>query len=367
MKKGILILMSLLYIFPISGCMISSNAENQANILKGNALEADKNEQHSMLPHTSSIGLIVYQTPAKYTYDNLVQDIAALQSVYGETLLVRSLCDTADGRKVYDIVLGKPDGENQILIFGAIHAREYITTQVVMKQLCAAIDAVNGYGDAYQGIPFDELMDNVTVHFIPMSNPDGVSISQEGLEAIHSTEIRDGIIAMGEGDYEQWKANGIGVDLNRNFDAGWIEYRGESHPSAERYKGRFPGSEPESAALISLTENNHLCRTISYHTCGALIYWYYRQDKAVLEKSRFFAQRISQETGYPLAEDYTSVDAAGYKDWAVYRKEIPSLTIEVGAENSNSIDNPVPINRWDGIWECNKNVLYATIYDLKNE
>ena len=134
---------------------------------------------------------------------------------------------------------------------------------------------------------------------------------------------------MGIVDYEQWKANGMGVDLNRNFDAGWIEYVGVSNPSAECYKGKFPGSEPESAALITLTENNGIKRAISYHTCGALIYWYYKQTGKVLEKSQVFAKQISQETGYPLDSDYTNVDAAGYKDWAVYKKGIPSLTIEV--------------------------------------
>lgn len=366
MKKTMLVLMSLLYILPALGCVTSGDGKNSSSVLTVEALEEGKNEQDSVIPHTSSIGLIVYQTPAKYTYDNLTHDLAKLQSVYGETLLIRSLCDTADDRKVYDVVLGNPDEENQILIFGAIHAREYITTQVVMRQLCAAIDAVNGYGDAYRGIPLGELMDAVTIHFIPMSNPDGVVISQQGLGAIHSTELRERIMAMGEADYEQWKANGTGVDLNRNFDAGWIEYEGSVHPSSEYYKGRFPGSEPESAALIFLTKNNHVRRTINYHTCGALIYWYYKQDGDVLEKSRVFAQRMSQETGYPLESDYASVDAAGYKDWAIYRREIPSLTIEVGAENSRSV-NPVPIDRWDAIWERNKNVLYATIYDLKNE
>lgn len=368
MEKAILVLTSLFYILLTSGCIYSSGVEKPTSMINENIVKEDNDEKQCALYNTtSSIGLHVYRTPMKYSYDDLGQDINKLQSIYGEKLIVRSICETADGRSVYDIILGQPDGAKQILILGAMHAREYITTQVVMRQLCDAIDAQNGYGKSYQGITLNKLMEDVTIHFIPMINPDGVAISQDGVEAIHNLAIRDQIINMGECDYEQWKANGMGVDLNRNFDAGWIEYTGSISSAPERYKGKFPGSEPESAALIKLTEKYNICRTISYHTCGALIYWYYKQNGSILEQSQIFAKRISQETGYPLDSDYTAVDAAGYKDWAVYRKGIPSLTIEVGAEDGNSIVNPVPISRWDTIWARNKNVLYATIFDLKNE
>ena len=87
----------------------------------------------------------------------------------------------------------------------------------------------------------------------------------------------------------------------------------------------------------------------------------------MLSKSKKFAQTISDETGYYLDDDYTAVDAAGYKDWAVYKMGIPSLTIEVGAEEGSSIVNPVPIERFGRIWTRNKNVIFATIYNLKYE
>ena len=365
MKKVFIILTSLLCTVLIIYCISSMNERAEINVsVTSEKMIAEDNIKD--VPKTSTIGLNVFKTPSKYTYDYLIQDIKQLQSAYSEKIIVKSICDTADNRKVYDIVIGNLDGKKQILIFGAMHAREYITSQVVMRQLCDAIDALNEHNKTYKGVPLDELMNDVTIHFIPMSNPDGVSISQEGFGAIRNTEIRNQILTLG-GDYEQWKSNSMGVDLNRNFDAGWIEYGGPSAPAPERYKGKFPGSEPESAALISLTEKNNICRSISYHTCGALIYWYYKQDGEVLEKSRNFANIISEETNYPLDFDYTAVDAAGYKDWAVYRKGIPSLTIEIGAENSAPLVNPVPISRWDEIWKRNKNVLYATIYNLKNE
>ncbi|MBR1647028.1 MAG: hypothetical protein IJ685_09660 [Selenomonadaceae bacterium] len=307
--------------------------------------------------------LIVYSSPEKYSYEDLLHDIKILRETYPTQIQVVKLCDTIDGRGVYDIVLGDPNSENQILIFGAMHAREYITTQIVMRQLCESIDAVNG-GGTYRGISVAELFQGLTIHFVPNSNPDGVAISQFGLSAVKNDSIRSRVSAMNTGDLEQWKANANGVDLNRNFDADWNEFVGSPAPAPDRYKGTYPGSEPEAAALISLTQNSHIKRAISYHTCGALIYWYFKQSGQILDESKKFAEDISAVTNYYLDDDYTAVDAAGYKDWAVYKLGIPSITIETGGENGDIV-NPVPQSRFNGIWERNKNVVYATAYNLK--
>lgn len=318
-----------------------------------------------LLP-TSRQDLCINELTEKYSYENFVHDVQSLQENYGDKIQCVKLCETADGRVVYDIVLGDPKSDNQVLIFAAMHAREYITTQVVMRQLCDALDVLNGFDDSfYRGKSKKELMKNVAVHFVPMDNPDGVSISQFGLNGVKNDELRRKVATMAKGDCEQWKANAVGVDLNRNFDADWQEFGGSIYPAAERYKGAYPGSEPESACLIRLTKQNHIRRAISYHSCGALIYWYYKQTGAVLEESRHFARLVSEETGYPLDDDYTAVDAAGYKDWAVYQMGVPAITIEVGAENSRSLINPVPIDRFNDIWKRNKNVVYAAAYSLQ--
>ena len=313
---------------------------------------------------SSRQNLIVYSSPEKYSYENFLHDVEILRDAYPSQIQVVKLCDTADGRGVFDIILGDPNGTNQILIFDAMHAREYITVQVVMRQLCKTLDALNGNGDTYRGIPAVELLQGVTIHFVPNSNPDGVAISQFGLSALKNDSVRSRVAAMNDGDLEQWKANANGVDLNRNFDAGWNEFVGSPYPCSDRYKGTSPGSEPEAAALIRLTQDFHIKRAISYHTCGALIYWYYKQSGRVLEASEKFAEEISAATNYYLDDDYTALDAAGYKDWAVYKLGIPSITIEVGAEIGELI-NPVPQRRFAEIWQRNKNVVYAAAYNLK--
>lgn len=329
------------------------------------ATEPEKISTVDVAKTTPRQELIIHSSPAKYSYENFLHDVEILRASRPTQVQVLKLCDTPDGREVLDIVLGDLKGENQILIFGAMHAREYITMQVVMRQLCESLAALNGQGGTWRGMDTAQLLQGLTIHFVPDSNPDGVAISQFGLNGVKNPSLRAQVAAMSD-DLEQWKANANGVDLNRNFDAGWHEFVGEPYPCSERYKGTSPGSEPEAAALIRLTKDYHIKRAISYHTCGALIYWYYKQSGDVLAESEKFANEISAATGYPLDDDYTSVDAAGYKDWAVYKLGVPSLTIEVGAE-SGSLVNPVPQSRFDTIWARNKNVVFATAYNLKFE
>ena len=364
-KKSVTIIVLTLLLLSLSGC--GSDMQMPVRQTTEEPIFTEKTElPENEKPQDYEQELIIYHTPEKYTYNNLMSDIALLQEQYGDIVQPIKICDTVDGRDVCDIVVGDQQSDNQILIMGAMHAREYITSQVVMRQLCDFLSIVSGESyDEYNGISKKALSEGVAVHFIPMSNPDGVTISQFGLDGINDSSIRDFIASISNGDYEQWKSNAEGIDINRNFDAGWDEYIGSKSPSSDKYKGTYPGSSHEAAGLIKLTEEYGFKRTISYHTCGALIYWYYKQADATLEESKLFAQQISDETGYPLDGNYQAVDAAGYKDWAVYKMGIPSITIEVGNEIGQGIINPVPISCFDSIWGRNKDVVYTTIYNLK--
>lgn len=282
-----------------------------------------------------------------YTYDDMKSDLIALSDMHSDIMKLNSLAETADSRIVYDVVAGKFDSRNQYIVTASMHAREYITTKLVMLQL---VDFLSRYND-----------EDVLLHIVPMVNPDGVAISQFGLNGINSEEIRNHIEVIAQSDgcsandlyyMRKWKANANGVDLNRNFDALWNEYQGTPHPSSERYKGEFPGSEPEVAALIKLTQENEIKKTVSYHTMGEVIYWYFGQTGSLFEETRDFANKLSDATGYITDSNYQNLDPAGYKDWALLKLEIPSVTIEVGRGEC-----PLDEAQIGEIYERNKNVF----------
>ena len=325
--------------------------------------ETEKEE----VPNVIEEDLIVLQNPEMYTYENMVHDLETLPLLYGEVVSLDSLGQTMDGREIYHLVIGNKDAEVKILINGSIHAREYMTSQLVMKQTAVFLKNLAA-GCTYADQTYDELLQNVAIHVVPMINPDGVSISQFGMDGILTEAVKERVREIAaldgsaaEGNYlTRWKANGNGVDINRNFDALWESYAGPSHPSCDHYKGESVGCEPESAALIQLTETEMFDRTISYHTQGSVIYWYFAQEGELYDETLDFANCISNITGYPTDANYEYLDPAGYKDWGICKLGIAGLTVEVGRETS-----PVPASQFADIWAKNQYVWEQTILNAK--
>ena len=302
--------------------------------------------------------LVVDGDPVVYAYDDLAHDVEALASNYPAWVHIESLATTVDGRELFHLVIGNPNAANHVLVHAGIHAREYMTTQLVMKQASAFLAHAEA-GESYGVTTYADMLESNAIHVVPSVNPDGAALSQVGLDAIHDDYVRQRLAAIAASDgfeptsvyFRSWKANANGVDLNRNFDAFWNSFGGTSHPSTERYKGLAPGSEIESRALIDLTVRYRFARTISYHAMGSVVYWYFGQDGTLLDETRRFAQAISAATGYRLDANYEYLDPAGYKDWALQSMGIPSLTVEVG-----SGDVPLAYEQLSVIWRENEHV-----------
>lgn len=303
-----------------------------------------------------------------YTYGEFQRDMAALQNNAGTALRVDEIGQTVDGNKLYDFRVGNPAAERHLLVFGGIHAREYITAQLVMRQLVQLLSDQSTNG-SYENIAVRELLSNTEIHFIPMANPDGISISQLGLEGLHTEAVRETVRqiaakdgkALTESYLRQWKSNANGVDLNRNFDALWESYNDHlGHASADHYKGTAPECELESKALADLTRQFQFDATLSYHTQGEVIYWNFGQEGELKNMSLLLANRVSELTGYRLDGNFQALDTAGYKDWAISKLGIPSLTIEAGHGG-----NPVDPAQMDAIWRENRDVVPMTLKLLK--
>ena len=73
--------------------------------------------------------------------------------------------------------------------------------------------------------------------------------------------------------------------------------------------------------------------TISYHAMGSVLYYEYGKKSNANTQGLSLANAVNGVTGYPLL-DSDGVDGAGYKDWAIAEKNIPSLTIEIGSQDT---------------------------------
>ena len=144
------------------------------------------------------------------------KDIKQLCNKYSDYGHVNIIGTTVDNRNIYDVVLGNPEAEKCVVFQASIHAREYMTSQLVMEQMEYYLD---NYNKKYDGKTYKDIFDKVCVHVVAMSNPDGVTISQKGFSGIRSKELRKKLKKMrGASNTTVWKANAKGVDLNRQFD-----------------------------------------------------------------------------------------------------------------------------------------------------
>ncbi len=240
----------------------------------------------------------------------------------------KSVC----GRNIYAVKIGygRPTGIAQY----AIHGREYITAR--LAEAHAAVGVCAG-----------------SCWIIPLSNPDGALLSQCGLSSVDDKKRRGHLLRLnGENeDFSLWKANARGVDLNVNFAAAWGKGKNNVRaPGAENYVGERPFSEPETLALKKFTQEICPDYTLSYHTKGEEIYWYFYQSMRTCPRDKTLALVLSQATGYPLGDARGS--AGGYKDWCIQKLGIPSFTVEAGADilshpiGEDGLENILASNRF---------------------
>ncbi|OON87022.1 hypothetical protein BXO88_05640 [Oribacterium sp. C9] len=310
-----------------------------------------------------------FNNVATYTYENMVSDLSVLKANY-PGMMLDSIATTADNRALYHVVVGNPMAKHKVLVHAGIHAREYITCQVVMREIASLLE-MQKQGTVYSGCNVADLLQNTCIHFVPMVDPDGITLVQGGVEALQTDGAKMSVMSIAQMDGAQdmgnyvrtWKNNINGVNLNRNFDANWEETASKvDHPSSMNYKGSAAESEVESKALADLTRAIMPNRTISYHTQGRVIYWYFGDSGNYKNEGFNLATIVHNNTNYSISNSWAPKDAAGFKDWAVQKLDIPSVTIECGLGTS-----PVEEEQINRIWAENDGILPDIMIDLLNK
>ena len=194
---------------------------------------------------------------------------------------------------------------------------------------------------------------------VPMVNPDGVDLV---VGAIPEDSIQFDLARRLSQNYpdipfpDGWKANLLGVDLNLQYPAGWLQAReikfsqGYVNPGPRDYVGRAPLNQIESRALAEYTRYIDPALVVAFHSQGKEIYWQF-QDIFV-PGARELGEKMAAASGYALADTPFNSSFAGYKDWFIKEFRRPGYTIEVGIGV-----NPLPISQFDEIYRDNLPIL----------
>ncbi|GAB6934183.1 hypothetical protein JCM14720_01030 [Calditerricola yamamurae] len=297
---------------------------------------------------------------ALYTLADLERDLARLQARYADVIACREIGRSVEGRPLYAVRLG--EGTRCVLLNASHHAREWATTWLAMALLWRYAHAY-ATDARWEGVPVRALLDRVALVVVPVVNPDGVELATRGPAAVGVPEaqLRTMLRRNGWDRFALWKANVRGVDLNRQYDAGWSSLRQVvDGPAAAFYPGVRPATEPEVRAMIALTRTLRPCATLAYHTAGEEIYWYFGQIGERLHRDQALAEGLARLTGYRLIpEDDRTAYGGGYTDWVIATFCIPAFTLEVGRE-----PHPVDRRQFARIWRQNKEVPFYLMREV---
>ena len=304
----------------------------------------------------------IVKTDVPMTSSLCQETIAALTAAY-PALESRDLTTTAFGRKVTALRIGS--GGRTTLFSAAHHANEWITATVLLKFAEELSQAIAQGGSLY-GIPGRLFKANCTIFLVPMVDPDGVdlvtgAIPQGSIQWEQARRLADNYpdIPFPDG----WKANLLGVDLNLQYPAGWLQAReikfsqGYTRPGPRDYVGRAPLDQLESRAMADFTREIDPALILAFHTQGETIYWKY--DDIQVPGARALGEEFARLSGYSLEDTPYESGFAGYKDWFIKTWRRPGFTIEAGSGT-----NPLPLSQFDSIYSACLGILTTAALGL---
>ncbi len=296
---------------------------------------------------------------AVYSYETMISDAEKLQLMYPELIKTTTIGKSVEGRDLLLIEFGR--GERKIFVCGTHHAREYIATTYLMN-------AIDKYAYAYRTNSMwgaynpKAILDSVTFCIVPMVNPDGVNLVQNGIGATpNASEISNmGIYDGKKYGYRAWKANIRGVDVNWNYDKDWDITKNKNGRGSTGFNGDFAGSEPETIAISNYVDSYPFEAFLSMHTQGEIFYW---ADNP--QNPSGINTAIARDTGFSGHKEVPTGRGGSFFDY-VYRKYMkPTVTIELCPYVGSF---PYPDSDFNTVWAPSKNIMLVlanTILNMK--
>ena len=235
-----------------------------------------------------------------------------------QTIVARSILS----RPIEGYFVG--EGKKYILICATHHALESVTTNIAF--LLADLLLEKRKGGNINGVDCKLMLSKYCFLILPCVNPDGVELRYRG---VSDSLLRERQLRMSGGDFSSWQANARGVDLNHNYDSGFLEYKrleGERGiiPGPTLYSGEYPESEPETRGVANLIRALSPASVVSLHTQGEEIY-YQPKDRKTARR----AERLASLCGYTVGIPEGTAAYGGLSDYAG-SLGIPSFTLELG-------------------------------------
>lgn len=338
---------SLLALTLVSGSVLAQDAfivrfdlnEGMKSYLRANEFDITginyKTNEIEALLTQEELGLISAQKSAQIKFafpQNLAiapdekyknpEEIAAfvneIHDRYPDITAVKSIGKTLEGRDILAIKISDNASEDEteptILVNGMHHAREVMTPEITTDM----VDYLtSNYG---QNSEVTKWVDETEIWVVPMFNLDGNNKMWT--------------------ENSMWRKNtrnGHGVDINRNYPAGWNSCNGSSsYTSAQDYRGTAPASEPETQAMMNFVASIKPVFNISYHSYSEIVIYPFgcRPNKTpTTEAVELIGAEIGKKLDYKPGTAWELLYNAdgGDIDWMYTAHQVIPFVIEVNS------------------------------------
>lgn len=277
-----------------------------------------------------------------YLYNDYIRELNNILDSYKGIVSVVDSVSSYDGRKIMALKFGK--GEVKGIISASVHGREYINTEVLIRTVEFYAEMYMN-SEVYNGKDIVQIFNNSSIIIIPLVNPDGYVIATEGYSEIRNKKLRE-LCCNKNIDYNLWKENARGVDINRNF-------------LAKSWKAKFlndkPFSEVETRFLKSIFDKYSGLIYLDIHSRGENIYYYRSSMSKEFNIVQYeIAKQLSEITSYRISEpneEINSGDSGGNtvhyyseysKGYAITVETIPEDEVfPLGDYNTEKVFNQI--------------------------
>ncbi|XP_066446021.1 carboxypeptidase A1-like [Eleutherodactylus coqui] len=201
-------------------------------------LEKEQQQMHSAKSRERNTGSFSYST--FHTIEEIYNWMDSLVMEYPKLVSKIDIDQSYEGRPIYALKFSTGGNKPAIWIDTGIHSREWITQAT---GVWTAKKIASSYG---VDSSLTDILNNMDIFLEIVTNPDGYAYTHSTNRMWRKTR------SINEG------SSCVGVDPNRNWNAGFGGPGSSSNPCAETYHGAYPQSEPEveSIAQFILAHGN---------------------------------------------------------------------------------------------------------------
>lgn len=239
-------------------------------------------------------------------------------------------------RNIYCLRIG--EGARKVLFVGNHHATDYNCGHFLLRWAQEMNKALL-QGTQYLNYNMKTLCEKNSIYVIPMPNPDGVDLVLHGITDNNPFKERIKRVDP-EFNFSDWKSNIRAIDLNRNYNAGWIEGKMQERkrklfaPSKSGYGGEYPESELETASVSYFIRK--LCPDIVYSVGMGnrrISYGFNGKHNDAAYKTALVIAKYSGFNAHTSKQGDEDASFGSLKDWVSDAFSVPSFELFLAAQS----------------------------------